>query len=200
LILLICCLLTLRCCRYWNYLRRQLYVLDTYHSSHNKTLNHTMMLLHSYGSAVFTAAVLATSLQLLLLLCAAAAAAAVWLNSSSSSSSSSGESLLDWQQLFTTATTISSWMFVGLTASSLAAIRYMIQQVLQLFRVLSPTAGDQVLRPRISLTLLWLGWALENAVLPFCMLYSFCCDRIVWGGITYHKKGGRVCKVVHPQQ
>jgi hypothetical protein len=188
-----------RCCRYWNYLRRQLYVLDTYHSSHNKTLNHTMMLLHSYGSAVFTAAVLATSLQLVLLL-VAAAAAVVWPNNSSSSSSS--ESLIDWQQMFSTATTTttSTWMFVGLTASSLAAIHFMFQQVLQLFRVLSPTAGDEVLLPNISLTLLWLGWALENAVLPFCMLYSFCCDRILWGGITYQKKGGMVCKVVHPQQ
>jgi hypothetical protein len=188
----------LRCRRYWNYLRRQLYVLDTYHSRHNKTLNHTMMLLHSYGSAVFTAAVLATSLQLLLLLLAAAAAAVV-VGSDSSSSSSIG-SLLDWQQLLRSATTISTWVFVGLTASSLAAIQYMIQQVLQLFGVLSPTAGDEALRPRISLTLLWLGWALENAVLPLCMLYSFCCDRIVWGGITYRKKGGRVCKVLHPQQ
>jgi hypothetical protein len=186
-------MLLLYCCRYWNYLRRQLYVLDTYHSRHNKALNHSMMLLHSYGSAMFTAAALVTSLQLILLL--ASAATAAWF-----SSSSSKDGLLRWQQLFWSCTTISTWLFAGLTASSLAAIRYMIQQVLQLFRVLSPAAGDDVLQPHISLALLWLGWVLENAILPWCMLYCFCCDRIVWGGITYHKKGGRVCSVVHPHQ
>jgi hypothetical protein len=63
------------CCRYWNYLRRQLFVLDTYYSPTNRTTNHTMMLLHSYGSAVFAAAAAASLLQLLLAAAAAAAAA-----------------------------------------------------------------------------------------------------------------------------
>jgi hypothetical protein len=187
------------CRRYWNYLRRQLYVLDTYNSRHNKTLNHTLMLVHSYGSAVFTAAVVTTSLQLLLLVAFAgpevsrAAAAAVQINGSSSS-------VVDWQQLLLSCIPLSSWLFVALTASSLAAIRYMVHNVLQLFRVLSPGASDEVLLPQLSIPLLWLGWVLENAVLPFCMLYSFCCDHIVWGGIRYHKQGGKVSRVVHLQQ
>lgn len=32
--------------RYWNYLRRQLYVMDTYVSAHNRRVNHGMLLLH----------------------------------------------------------------------------------------------------------------------------------------------------------
>ncbi|WIA44233.1 hypothetical protein OEZ86_010544 [Tetradesmus obliquus] len=39
--------------------------------------------------------------------------------------------------------------------------------------------------------LLWLGWVLENGVLPFCMAYCYFCDHIVWGGITYYKQGGK---------
>ena len=35
---------------YWNYLRRQLYVMDTYATSSNKRTNHTLMLIHSYLS------------------------------------------------------------------------------------------------------------------------------------------------------
>lgn len=58
--------------QYWNYLRRQLFVLDTYYNESNRVANHTLMLLHSYGSAVFTAAVAAAALQLLLLAAAAA--------------------------------------------------------------------------------------------------------------------------------
>ncbi len=39
--------------QYWNYLRRQLYVMDTYCSPLNQRINHTMMLLHSYLSVAF---------------------------------------------------------------------------------------------------------------------------------------------------
>jgi hypothetical protein len=179
-----------------------------------------MMLLHSYGSAVFTAAVLTTCAQLLLLLVVLVAhfwkITAGGQDSSSSSSSaaswqqllwsvaagsldgSSSSSVVRVQQLLLSCTSLSTWLFVSLTASSLAAIHYMVQQVLRLFRVLSPDASAEVLQPRISLCMLWLGWVLENTVLPFCMLYSFCCDRIEWGGIRYHKQGGKVVRVVHP--
>ena len=43
---------------YWNYLRRQLYVLDTYFNAHNRVLNHTMMAVHAWASAAFTLAAL----------------------------------------------------------------------------------------------------------------------------------------------
>jgi hypothetical protein len=69
--------------QYWNYLRRQLFVLDTYYNESNRVANHTLMLLHSYGSAVFTAAVAAAALQQLLAAAAAAGGgcclAAGWL-------------------------------------------------------------------------------------------------------------------------
>lgn len=44
--------------QYWNYLRRQLYVLDTYSNRHNRLLNHTMMWVHSWASLAFAAPVL----------------------------------------------------------------------------------------------------------------------------------------------
>jgi hypothetical protein len=39
--------------RYWNYLRRQLYVMDTYVSPHNRRVNHAMLALHTYLSWTF---------------------------------------------------------------------------------------------------------------------------------------------------
>lgn len=41
--------------QYWNYLRRQLYVLDTYTNRHNRLINHTMMVVHSWASWAFAA-------------------------------------------------------------------------------------------------------------------------------------------------
>ena len=48
----------------WNYLRRQLYVMDTYCNAHNRTLNHTMLALHSYLSWAFILPLLLTGLDL----------------------------------------------------------------------------------------------------------------------------------------
>ena len=36
--------------QYWNYLRRQLYVMDTYATNSNKHINHSLMVIHSYLS------------------------------------------------------------------------------------------------------------------------------------------------------
>ncbi len=47
---------------WWNYLRRQLYVMDTYASAHNRRVNHTMLALHAYLSWAAVAP-LATGVQ-----------------------------------------------------------------------------------------------------------------------------------------
>lgn len=39
--------------QYINYLHRQLYVLDTYVTAHNKKINQTLMVLHSWASWAF---------------------------------------------------------------------------------------------------------------------------------------------------
>lgn len=59
---------------YWNYLRRQLFVMDTYASAHNQRVNHTMLALHCYLSwaiviPLFTGEIRALSLSLLARTC-----------------------------------------------------------------------------------------------------------------------------------
>lgn len=44
---------------------------------------------------------------------------------------------------------------------------------------------------------LWLGLILENMILPWCILYTQMCSHIVWSGITYHKRHGKVCRIAH---
>lgn len=43
--------------RFWNYLRRQLFVLDTYSTPHNRKVNRTLFLVHFYLSSGFVLAV-----------------------------------------------------------------------------------------------------------------------------------------------
>ena len=44
--------------QWWNYLRRQLFVMDTYSSPANARLNHAMLALHAYLSSALLAAFL----------------------------------------------------------------------------------------------------------------------------------------------
>ena len=44
--------------QWWNYLRRQLFVMDTYSSPANARLNHAMLALHAYLSSALLAALL----------------------------------------------------------------------------------------------------------------------------------------------
>ena len=45
---------------------------------------------------------------------------------------------------------------------------------------------------------LWLGFYLNNAILPVCMLYTYFNPWIQWGGIWYIKKGGKVRRLSKP--
>eukprot|EP00879_Flechtneria_rotunda_P025983 GHRR01027650.1.p1 GENE.GHRR01027650.1~~GHRR01027650.1.p1 ORF type:complete len:272 (+),score=93.49 GHRR01027650.1:524-1339(+) len=95
-------------------------------------------------------------------------------------------------------TSRATWGFIIAVLLSQAAMGFMLRQVLTLFRVLSPAASTQVLQPHISWALVWAGWVVCNTIIPFCMLYTYICDHITWGGIVYYKKLGKVSRVVHP--
>ena len=49
--------------RYWNYLRRQLYVMDTYACAAGRRTNHTMLMLHACLSWAFVAPAVLAALQ-----------------------------------------------------------------------------------------------------------------------------------------
>ena len=51
--------------QFWNYQRRQLYVMDTYCNAHNRRLNHIMLALHCYLSWAFVIALVLTGLELI---------------------------------------------------------------------------------------------------------------------------------------
>jgi hypothetical protein len=247
-------------------LRRQLYVLDTYYNDSNRVANHTLMALHSYGSAVFTVAVAAALLQLLLAAAMVAGCccclALSWLGPLPVAAATGSGWLLNW----------GTWEMTGVVSGSLAlgckhlsafgsesssllgvlrqavaaisspglcvfvlcmalaqlSIWFMVCQCLGLLHELSPAAAayadadanvgiqqqqqqqqqqrgcagpdrQQLLhQARVSYTLLWAGWVLENSLVPACMAYTIASNWITWGGIRYRKAGGKVVEVVHP--
>jgi hypothetical protein len=39
---------------------------------------------------------------------------------------------------------------------------------------------------------LWLAFVIENAVIPWCMLWARVSPYVTWAGVRYRKAGGRV--------
>ena len=81
-------------------------------------------------------------------------------------------------------------MQVGTLLGLLAGI------LLDLFAQQLPAADDLDLQC-FSWGKLWLGMYLSNALLPFCMLYTYLQPAIEWAGITYWKRNGSITYIQH---
>lgn len=197
--------------RYWNYLRRQLYVLDTYADEHNRRLNHTMMWLHATASAALSAPLLTGTCQVAVwgLSCCVH-----WFGASltrghfgsvllhPAAQGGAGAAGAVEVAAATAAGDAPEMLPLPLSAMALAAalllaqccLYWMTAEILLLFRHLSPKS----LAISIHTFVWWKVWAallLENVVLPACMLYTYLCPHVTWSGITYFKQRGRVVHV-----
>lgn len=112
--------------------------------------------------------------------------------------SSSSSSMSWWVGMVLSSCSLGLVVFSAAVTLSQLSVWFMTRQCLLLLRELSPGADQQLLHPRMRYGMLWAGWVFENALLPVCMAYTYCCDHIVWGGIRYKKSGGKVVEVRHP--
>jgi hypothetical protein len=199
--------------QYWNYLRRQLYVLDTYSNAHNRRLNRLMVLAQCWVGLALAAA---------LLLAGTAAGALLWSWAGRAlGAAAGGQRLLGswegvvwegghgeqqppWQTPAASAAGAASAAALPRAsaavllclAAATAALRYMVRQVALLLLHLHPS--DPSLKRELlgfSCAKLWLGLLAEGLVSPPCMLYTFCSPYITWAGIRYAKRGGKVSRV-----
>eukprot|EP00877_Chromochloris_zofingiensis_P011213 jgi/Chrzof1/6345/Cz18g05040.t1 len=116
--------------QYWNYLRRQLFVLDTYHNEHNRRLNLTLMIMHAWMSGAFAFSCLAAAGQLQL------AAAQLLSGSVQLLRRSSVHATADSCSSFIGGTSM-SWVFVASCCCAQVCLWWMTKQVLLLFDQLS---------------------------------------------------------------
>ncbi|KAF8066423.1 hypothetical protein HT031_002747 [Scenedesmus sp. PABB004] len=162
--------------QYWNYLTRQLVVLDTYASPAAAATHRALLAAHVAGSAALAGAAGAAALQLAAGAAGAAAGGGV---------AAAGAAL-----------TPAAWAFLGAAAAAQASLAALAAGVARLFRVLSPRAPPPA---PPAWGLVWAGWLLGSAVLPAAALAVLSRPTITWGGITYLRRRGRVVCVTHPR-
>ncbi|KAK9841846.1 hypothetical protein WJX81_007075 [Elliptochloris bilobata] len=164
--------------RYWNYLRRQLYVMDTYACAAARRTNHAMLALHACLSWAFVAPAVLAALQSFV--------AAGWLLQGSKAGS--------YLEGGCARANAALAVYAAACAVAHCALVWMTSVVLELFAALSP--GAPALRARdFTWPRLWVGFLLNNAALPVAAVATLALPGVVWSGVRYRKRGGRVVRV-----
>eukprot|EP00850_Spirogloea_muscicola_P010612 SM000063S20002 [mRNA] locus=s63:263064:267377:+ [translate_table: standard] len=168
-------------CKYWNYLRRQIFVLETYSSLYNRVLNRVLFLVHCYLSWGLVIPFLVAELHMLRL---GALYWSIYLGASNQ---------LPRDLACTQGLRLSQALVLCLTLAFVSLFR-MTVVVIKLCNKLSPE------RPHIPVRifkwhLMLAGFLIGNTLYPVCALYTFIKPTVEWSGIMYTRYAGRVYKV-----
>lgn len=190
--------------RYWNYLRRQLFVLDTYSSSHNRRTNHSLALLHCYGSWSFVIPCLLVFARIGLW----SISRLISVATSSQLKPSSLVSLSSFNILSVPSNSVedcnpayraSIALFVMCSLYMFISLFFMMRVVLVLLLALNPALSKSRLHRCFDWPRLVVGFWLANAILPICMAYTFATSTIEWSSIVYRRCRGKVVEVIHTE-
>eukprot|EP00898_Chlorokybus_atmophyticus_P006719 jgi/Chlat1/7048/Chrsp56S00528 len=157
---------------YWNYLRRQLVVMDTYSSAHNRHVNHALLASHCY---------LSWALVLAILLSCYVLCAHIVL------------SPLRKAGVASQAEVSASCMLFLSTYGAACMLRYMQAMMAELCAALSSRKPIDV--QSYSMRKMLLGLLVHNLVLPLCGVYTALTSHVEWSGVVYTRKLGKVCSI-----
>ncbi|CAA0838626.1 Nucleotide-diphospho-sugar transferases superfamily protein [Striga hermonthica] len=162
--------------RYWNYLRKQTFVLESYTTKVNWIMNRALFFTHFYLSWGFVAPYFMSGIHV-------AAALGFYFKQTSTSEAAfpfTGLFLSACLALCTTVELFSMWNLTRIEV--------------QLCNLLSPEA------PPLSLTsynwcLVFIAMLVDNFLYPISAIRSHFSQSIDWSGIKYHLKNGKICKI-----
>ncbi|KAK6941455.1 Ceramide glucosyltransferase [Dillenia turbinata] len=162
--------------RYWNYLRKQTFVLESYISKVNWIMNKALFSSHMYLSWGFVAPYFMAVIHV-------AAALRYYLNGYTLEQKeyiSKGLLMVIWLTICTTLELLSMWNLTKIEV--------------QLCNLLSPEA------PPLSLAsynwgLVFIAMLVDNFLYPISAVRSHFSQSINWSGIRYHLKNGKISKI-----
>ncbi|WOL16116.1 hypothetical protein Cni_G24898 [Canna indica] len=161
--------------RYWNYLRKQTFVLESYTTKVNQLMNRALFHTHCYLSWGFVCPYLMALIHVAAFLRAPSDAA-----SKESSASSCG--LL-----------LSSCLLIS-TVIELLAMLNLTKVEIQLCNMLSPE-GPTVSQDSYKWGLVFLAMLVDNFLYPICAVRSHFSQSINWSGVQYYLKDGKINKI-----
>jgi sodium/bile acid cotransporter 7 len=161
--------------QWWNYMRRQLFVMDTYSTTHNKRVNHGMLLVLSYLSLAVTSGVA---------LCVHDLGVWAYEVATESGGGTPGWEVTEW----TLPRTLSVCAFFTF-AGAMGGARSMYVEIGRMATLL----GDEGVTESVAAIDWWrvaaAFWCCYACV-PAMAIYTLANPRVVWSGIPYRKRRG----------
>ncbi|KDD75227.1 hypothetical protein H632_c797p1, partial [Helicosporidium sp. ATCC 50920] len=185
--------------RFWNYLSRQLFVLDTYSTPEHRRTNRVMMAAHCYLSWGLVGALLAALGRVGL---AAACGAHAWLNTTGFFAAwlgTRGSSATCLARVAAPVFWAPPLLLAAACLAAAAALHSMTRALHALFEAQDPELprkGREALALPCQLRQ-WAGFLLCNALVPLCLAWTLCSPRIQWAGVTYERRRGLIVRVEH---
>ncbi|XP_042492374.1 uncharacterized protein LOC122071946 [Macadamia integrifolia] len=162
--------------RYWNYLRKQTFVLESYTTTVNWIMNRALFSSHCYLSWGFVAPYVMATFHV-------AAALTVYSKE---------------YQLDGTSFNIGGLMLVGClalcTIIELLSMWNLTKVEIQLCNMLSPE-GPPVSLDSYNWALIFLAMLVDNFLYPVSAIRSHFSQSINWSGVRYHLKNGKISKI-----
>ncbi|TYJ32343.1 hypothetical protein E1A91_A05G028400v1 [Gossypium mustelinum] len=170
--------------RYWNYLRKQTFVLESYISTVNWLMNRALFLTHFYLSWGFVAPYFMAMVHV-------AAALQIYIKGYSygeTTCTSGGEHTLSFLGLL-----LAIWLAIC-TFTELLSMWNLTRIEVQLCNILSPEA------PKLSLdyynwSMIFVAMLVDNFLYPISAFWSHFSQTINWSGIRYNLKNGKIHKI-----
>eukprot|EP01026_Neomeris_dumetosa_P029177 TRINITY_DN2364_c1_g1_i1.p1 TRINITY_DN2364_c1_g1~~TRINITY_DN2364_c1_g1_i1.p1 ORF type:complete len:488 (-),score=30.17 TRINITY_DN2364_c1_g1_i1:138-1601(-) len=191
--------------QYWNYLRRQLYVLDTYSDPHNRSVNSTMMFFLVYLSWAFAISVVLTICQLVICFVGLIVYVICQQNPSLISfgydctfEQSSNECRISMCPVDCQGCVIGKVSIILILTMAIfahVALMNFVQVILKVLKRQDEVGCRDLCVKNFNWVKLWLGMLFTYTLVPFCMMYTLCINDIEWSGITYRKHKGKVHRV-----
>lgn len=169
--------------KYWNYLRRQLFVIDTYADMHNKCTNYSLACLLVYGCLGFIGPTVTIYLRYLLLVIQCLFYTTFSMNE---------EIELPSHRFL-----LSSVLFIVCFVYMFYGLKRMVTKSSALLGSLHEDMTSREVLRCFSWWRVMVGFWLAYAIAPFCLLYTFMTSHINWSGIEYYRRHGKIVQVCH---
>jgi hypothetical protein len=164
--------------QWWNYVRRQLFVMDTYANEWNRNVNHGMLFVLTYLSLATTVALVACGAHLFLFV----AARVFFLQTKTR-----------WSSIRRRLLTLSFATFFCF-ALALSAARRMYHDTGKLVAALGDADAFEKVR-LIDWKKVALAFFATYAVVPLAAVATLASREVEWAGIRYVKKNGKVTRL-----
>ncbi|KAJ7514182.1 hypothetical protein O6H91_23G031900 [Diphasiastrum complanatum] len=166
--------------KYWNYLRKQTFVLESYNTNVNWMMNRALFFSHCWLSWSFVLPILMTLVHLTAalrsILCC------------------SGDNYV----LYSCGLVLASLVIICISLE-LLSLRHLSTVVIKLCNMLSPERTPVSLHS-YNWCLIFIAMVVDNFLYPVSAVYSHTVQFIDWAGVRYHLRKGKVFQIIRPKQ